>query len=89
MTTPTQMTMTPALTAELRHAATIVRDAVAGTHPADATAIASAHNTLTQRRPDTRDPVRAAIDDYLDDNTWRLWGRRCRRSANGRCGQRR
>ena len=64
------MTMTPALTAELRHAATVLRDAVAGSRPADPVAVASAHNTLTQRRAHTRGPVRDAIDHYLDDDTW-------------------
>ena len=62
--------MTPALRAELRHAATIIRNAIAGDHPADPSALASAHNTLNQRRLDARGDVRQAIDHYLDDDTW-------------------
>ena len=62
--------MTPALRAELRHAATIIRNAIAGHHPADPTALASAHNTLTQRRLDACGDIRQAIDHYLDHDTW-------------------
>ena len=62
--------MTPALRAELRHAATIIRNAIAGDHPADPTALASAHNTLNQRRLDACGDVRRAIDHYLDNETW-------------------
>jgi hypothetical protein len=62
--------MTPALRAELRHAATIIRNAIAGDHPADPTAVASAHNTLNQRRHDTCGDARRAIDHYLDHDTW-------------------
>jgi hypothetical protein len=63
--------MTPALRAELRHAATIIRNAIAGDQPADPVALASAHNTLNQRRLDTGGDARQAIDHYLDDDTWR------------------
>jgi len=62
--------MTPALRAELRHAATIIRNAIAGEEPADPTALASAHNTLQQRRLDACGDIRRAIDHYLDDDTW-------------------
>ena len=62
--------MTPALLAELRHAATVIRDAVAGGSSIDSAALASAHNTLIQRRHHTGGPVRDAIDHYLDDDTW-------------------
>lgn len=63
--------MTPALRAELRHAATVLRDAVAGDHRANPAALAAAHRTLTQRRHDTDPATRAAIDQCLDDDTWR------------------
>ena len=62
--------MTPALTAELRHAATMIRNAIAGDHPADPAAVAAAHNTFNQRRLDACGDVRDAIDHYLDDDTW-------------------
>jgi hypothetical protein len=63
--------MTPALRAELRHAATIIRDAIAGDRPGDPAALTAAHRTLTQRRGDADDATRTAIDHYLDDDTWR------------------
>jgi hypothetical protein len=62
--------MTPALRAELRHAATIIRNAIAADIPADPAALGSAHNTLSQRRLDACGDARRAIDHYLDDDTW-------------------
>ena len=63
--------MTPALRCELRHAATIIRDALTGTSPADPTALTSAHTTLTQRRDDSSGPARHAIAHYLQHDTGR------------------
>ena len=62
--------MTPALTAELRHAATVLAAAIAGSRRADPVAVAAAHNTFIQRRHAARGPVRDAIDHYLDADTW-------------------
>jgi hypothetical protein len=62
--------MTPALTAELRHAARVIRDAFTGPATIDPVALHSAHRTLTQRRPDADHATREAIDYYLDDDTW-------------------
>jgi hypothetical protein len=61
--------MTPALQAELRYAACVVRLAVTGRRPIDPAALAAAHRALTQRRHHAAPAVRAAIDHYLDDDT--------------------
>lgn len=63
--------MTPALRAELRHAATIIRDAITADHPADPATLVAAHRTLTQRCADADIATQAAIDRYLDTDTWR------------------
>ena len=65
------MTTSPDLAAELRHAVTVIRDAACGTARTDPTAVSHAHDTLTRLRADVGGPTRAAIDTYLDANTWR------------------
>lgn len=72
------MAITPALHAELRHAA---RTIIATKRPTPGT-LAAAHDTLTQRRHDTTGDIRTAIDHYLDNNTWHHGPTTLRRAAH-------
>jgi hypothetical protein len=63
--------MTPALHAELRYAARVVRNAVTSRQPGAPSVLAAARRTLSQRRDDAVPTIRAAIDHYLHDETWR------------------
>lgn len=62
--------MSPTVTAELREAAAVLRDAACSTTHIDRIALRRAHNTLARRRLNTTGTVRAAVDTYLDVDSW-------------------
>ncbi len=73
--------VTPALLVELRHAASIIHNALTGRRAANPAALAAGHDTLHQRRRETSGPVRDAIDHYLHHDTWQHGPHTLRRAA--------
>lgn len=57
--------------ADLAAAVSVIHDVVFDVRRHDEHDVATAHTLLARRRRSLEGPLRQAIDDYLDDDTWR------------------